>query len=70
MSTDSVGFLVRIGDGDRGVPSEVLANTLFDVFVSREPGLFFNRDGVDIRSRYLGRCPDLEFSRTLGESGN
>ena len=59
MPTDSVGFFVCVGDGDCRVPSQVLTNALFNPFVAREPWLFFNGDGVYVRSGYLGRCTDL-----------
>ncbi|CAB4716043.1 unannotated protein [freshwater metagenome] len=70
MPTDSVGFFVRIGDRNRRVPSQVLTDALFNVFVAWEPRLFFNRDGVDVRSGDFRRRSDLKFSRPLGEAGN
>ena len=42
------GFLVRLDDDGRGVPTHVAADVLLDVAVARMRRLLFGRDGVDV----------------------
>ena len=68
MSANSVGILVGIHNRHCRVPSQVLANALFDFLIAGKPWLLLDRNRVDVRRRHLSRCADLKFTCTLSES--
>ena len=67
MATDAFGIFVGVDDGHCCVPTQVLANALFDLLVAWKPRLFFNGIRVVLGSRDFCWCTDLQLACPFGE---